>query len=243
MKKYFNVFLEFNHSKIESTILNIANSQTMKGYCCFVDLNSLVNANKNPDILKVINEATINSCDGSYIALAASRIHKVGLKEYIGPDLFEKFIYLEKKHLIIGNTEQVFNKIKEKVEEEKKSDISYLSLPFKKVDEFDYEEIASFVNKLNPDFMWVSLGAPKQEQFMNKLVRELNRGVLIGVGAATNYFSGEIRDIPKWTRRLHVIWIYRIFTEPRKQIQRMAQVFFEFPKIYREELKLVKHAK
>lgn len=235
MKKYFNVKLEFNHSVLEETVFNIANSRNQKGYACFVDLNSLVYANKHLDILDVINKAKVNSCDGSYIAMAASKLHNTKLKEYIGPDFFKKFIYKNNKHLIIGNTEEVFKKIKTKVELIQKINLNYLPLPYKKVDEFDYIAIANFINEWSPDYIWVSLGAPKQEQFMNILEPKLERGMLLGVGAALNYFSGEIKDIPGWTKQLHIIWIYRIFTEPKKQIGRMVKILIDFPKIYADE--------
>lgn len=239
MKKYFNINLEFDHSVIEETVTRIANSSNNKGYACFVDLNALVYANKHPQVLAVINQATINSCDGSYIAMAVSKLHKTEVKEYIGPDFFKKFIYKKNKHLIIGNTEEVFKKIKTKVTAVQETDLHYLPVPYKKVEEFNYNEIANYINTLSPDYIWVSLGAPKQELFMNFLEPELNRGLMLGVGAALNYFSGEIKDIPKWTKKLHVIWMYRIFTEPKKQIRRMAKVFLEFPKIYAKEKKII----
>lgn len=241
MQKYFNVKIEFNHTVLEETVEAVANSKSKKGYVCFVDLNALVYANKHTNVLKVINEATVNSCDGSYIAMTASKLYKIKLKEYIGPDFFKKFIYKKKKHLIIGNTKEVFQKVKNKVQLKQQTDLHYLSLPYKQVEEFNYNEISEFINKLSPDYIWVSLGAPKQELFMNFLQKKINRGVMLGVGAALNYFSGEIKDIPNWTKKLHIIWIYRIFTEPKKQISRMAKVFLEFPKIYANEKKKIKN--
>lgn len=241
MNKIFNVKIEFNHTKLENTILRIVNSENEKGYCCFVDLNSLVVANKDSDILKIINNATVNSCDGSYIAIFASKLHKKKYKEYIGPDFFEKFIYYKKKHLIIGNTEEAFNKVKAKVELKKTVNLEHLPLPFKKVNEFNYLEISETINNLSPDFIWVSLGAPKQEVFMSMLLPNLERGMLLGVGAAINYFSGEIKDIPKWIRKVHLIWVYRLFTEPKKQYNRLKAIFVTFPKIIKEEKNKIKN--
>ena len=108
-------------------------------------------------------------------------------------------------------------------------------MPYKKVEDFDYEEVAYFINKLSPDYIWVSLGAPKQERFMSILLPKINRGMLLGVGAATNYFSGEIKDIPNWTKKLHVVWVYRIFTEPKKQLKRLQSILLTFPKMINEE--------
>ena len=237
MKKYFNIKLEFNHKKIEDKVDEV--SRNGKGYCCFVDLTSLVFSYNNLDFRDVLNNSLVNSCDGSYIAMAASKIYNEKFKQYIGPDFFEKFIYKEGTHIILGSTPKVYDKIIQRIVKDggKVDNISYIGLPFKEVNDFNYSQISESINKRNPNYIWVSLGAPKQEYFMSKLLPYINKGVLLGVGAAFNYFSGEIKDIPKWTKKMHVVWIYRIFTEPKKQIKRMAKVIYEFPKIYKEEKK------
>jgi N-acetylglucosaminyldiphosphoundecaprenol N-acetyl-beta-D-mannosaminyltransferase len=237
MKSYFNVKLEFNHSVLENTVTKIAQSRNQKGYCCFVDLTSLVYSYNNPDFKEVLNNSLTNSCDGSYIAMMASKIHAEKLKQYIGPDFFTKFIFKPGKHLILGSTPNVFDKIIERftLEGGDKNNLSYIELPFKSVEEFDYNKISKQINLLEPNYIWVSLGAPKQEYFMNKLVPHINKGILLGVGAAVNYFSGEIKDIPAWTKKLHLVWVYRLFTEPKKQIKRLISIFLIFPKMIKEE--------
>ena len=116
-------------------------------------------------------------------------------------------------------------------------------MPFKSVEEFDYERISSIINKRKPNYIWVSLGAPKQEYFMHKLMPFIDKGMLLGVGAAFNYFSGEIKNIPNWTKKLHVVWIYRLLTEPKKQIKRLKTILLTFPKMIREERKSLKEKK
>ena len=239
--KYFNVNLEFDHSVLEKTVLEVANSS--KGYCCFVDLTSLVHSYNNPDFREVLNASLVNSCDGSYIAMTASKIYKKNLIQYIGPDFFEKFLYKKGSHLILGSTEEVYEKIVHRLTRNGSNDsnISYLSVPFKDVNEFDYDQIASVINKREPNYIWVSLGAPKQEIFMNKLFPHIDKGVLLGVGAALNYFSGTIKEIPEWTKKMHVVWVYRLLTEPKKQIKRLKTIFLTFPKMIKEEKKRVRN--
>lgn len=237
MEKYFNVNFEFNHKNLENTIE--ATSKQGKGYCCFVDLTSLVYSYKNKDFREVLNNSIINSCDGSYIALMASKIHKQKLKQYIGPEFFEKFIFKKGKHIILGSTEQVYHKIIQRIKDEggNTASISYLGLPFKKVADFDYKSISETINNMQPNYIWVSLGAPKQEYFMSNLLSHIEKGILLGVGAAFNYFSGEIKDIPNWTKKLKVVWIYRLLTEPKKQTKRLKTIFLTFPKMIKEEKK------
>lgn len=241
MKKYFNINFQFDHIALEKTIDET--SLEGRGYCCFVDATSLVHSYKNEKFRNILNSSLVNSCDGSYIALLASKIHNKQLKEYIGPDFFKKFIYRPYPQFVIGNTEEVFNKIKTKLELTgcNTSNLFFIPLPYKEVNEFDYEEIANQINQIHPRFVWVSLGAPKQEEFMSKLLPFIDRGVMIGVGAALNYFTGEVKDIPDWSRKTHSIWLYRIFTEPKKQLKRCKEIFLVLPKIYMQENKLVKN--
>ena len=206
MEKYFKIQFEFDHNKLERTIID--NSLTNKGFCCFVDSNVLVESHgiNNNGILEVLNSSLVNSCDGSYIAILASLVYKKKFKPYNGPEFFDKFIYHNDKQCIIGNTDVVFQKIKSKVEKTNGiSDLHYIPLPFETVDNFDYEAIAEKLNSIKPRYIWVSLGAPKQEFFMYKLLPRLDSGVMLGVGAALNYFSGEITNIPKWATKLNLI--------------------------------------
>lgn len=235
MKKYFNVNLQFNHSKLEEIVKSTAISN--KGYCCFVDMNSLAFSFKDESFRNILNNSLTNFCDGSYIAMLASYIHNNSFKQYTGPDFFKKHIYCENNHLIIGNTEDVFKKIKLKVAKRNShaNNLSYLSIPFLDVNKFDYIEISKQINHLNPDYIWISLGAPKQEIFMSMLLPHLKKGVLFGVGAAINYFSGEIRNIPDWIKKTHLIWLYRIYMEPKKQFKRLVLILRMFPKIIQQE--------
>jgi N-acetylglucosaminyldiphosphoundecaprenol N-acetyl-beta-D-mannosaminyltransferase len=239
MKKYFNINFQFNHEALEKTIEET--SLQSKGYCCFVDATSLVYSHKNEKFRTILNASLVNSCDGSYVALLASKIHGKRLKEYIGPDFFNKFIYKPYPQFVLGNTEEVFNKIKGKLESagNDTSNLFFIPLPYKGVNEFDYDGIAAQINRIHPRFIWVSLGAPKQEKFMSKLLPHIDKGVMIGVGAALNYFTGEVKDIPNWARKTHSIWLYRVFTEPKKQLKRCKEILLALPKIYREEKKLI----
>lgn len=94
------------------------------------------------------------------------------------------------------------------------------------MDEFDYEGIAKMINEDAPDIIWVSLGCPKQEQFMTKLLPYLKKGVMFGYGAIFNFYSG-LDDVekgaPKWVVNMKLQFIYRLFQSPKKQWPRMKR--------------------
>ena len=58
------------------------------------------------------------------------------------------------------------------------------------VESFNYLEISKLINQNKPDIIWIGLGAPKQEVFMSKLLPHIDSGLMLGVGAAFNFYSG-----------------------------------------------------
>ena len=119
----------------------------------------------------------------------------------------------------------------------------YMELPFCRADEFDYESIARIVNRHKPDIIWVSLGAPKQEIFMNMLKPYLHHGVLIAIGAAFKFYCGKgERRAPQWMINNHLEFFYRIIHSPRKQLNRCAWIIRTLPGLLYGEWKRKKEA-
>ena len=89
------------------------------------------------------------------------------------------------------------------------------------------EELAQRINSTNPDFVWVALGAPRQELFCNRNVSRIN-GLMIGVGGAFNILSGLIPEAPQWMQRLSLEWFYRFLQEPKRLFKRYTVTNFKF---------------
>lgn len=244
MKKYFGVPIEFDRSRFEAIVEQT--SLQSKGYCCFVDSYVLVTARRKENGLQhVLESSQVNACDGSYIAMFASRLYNQKLSAYNGPEFFTNYIYAPDRQCVIGNTPEVFEKIKSRLLSEGYpcDNLLYIGMPFEKLENYDYEEVARRINEFRPRYLWVSLGAPKQEFFMHRLLPYINGGMMLGIGAALNYFSGEIRNIPRWASKSHMIWMYRILTEPAKQIKRSFFILRHYFEIYLSERRKVRNGK
>lgn len=238
MQKYFNIFLEFDHQIFNITIENAIKSKT-KGYICMVDGNVLRMAQENISYQNVLNNSLINTCDGSSIAMLAGWIHHQKYKALNGPEIFEQYIESYYKQLLLGSTQKTTDRIKEVLKSKNfnTSNIQAVSLPFLSVESFDYETIAMQINQLKPDIIWVSLGAPKQEIFMNKILPYLDQGVLFGIGAAFNFYIGEL-NVPRFkVGSLRFIWLNRLINEPNKLIRRLIPIIAIMPRLYFEERK------
>lgn len=66
-----------------------------------------------------------------------------------------------------------------------------------------------------PDVVWIGLGTPKQDQFIDAL-QDRVPGVYVAVGAAFDFVSGNKRRAPLLLRRMGLEWLHRLVTEPRR---------------------------
>ena len=237
MNKYFGILLEFDQFYVKEKIeINIANFA--KGYVCIVDANVLTIAQKDNHYRAILNNSIVNSCDGSSIAMLAGFIYKRKFRAWNGPDIFSYYIEKNYHHLLLGSTEDVSNEIIKSLVNRgiDNKNISVLSLPFSTVEDFDYLHISNLINNIGPDIIWVSLGAPKQEIFMYKLLPHLTRGVMFGIGAAFNFYLGKIPNPHFKIGALKFIWISRIIREPKKQLSRIFPYVLILPKLFFSEL-------
>lgn len=73
--------------------------------------------------------------------------------------------------------------------------MTFLELPYRTVEDFDYAGIAKEIEADNADIIWIALGAPKQEIFMSLLKPHLKRGVMIAVGLSSSFTAGQILSV------------------------------------------------
>lgn len=242
--RVFEIDIEFDRQLIYKLIKDCV-IEKRKGYICFADANVLSIARKDAEYLNILQHSLVNSCDGGSIAAMVNLIHHTDVRAYNGPDLFEYYIGQSVfKQLLLGNTEKRFQMIVDELKRRGLSceHVSHLDVPFAKVEDFDYDFISQQINDVNPDIIWVSLGAPKQERFMSLLLPYINRGVLFGIGAAFNFYIGKNIQPSLHFGAFRFIWLDRIFREPKKQIKRVWKILKAMPLLYLDERKRYKES-
>lgn len=85
------------------------------------------------------------------------------------------------------------------------------------------EEIINKINESGADIVFVCLGVPKQEQWMEKHRNDLNIKLMGGFGGSFDVLSGTIQRAPKIFIKLNLEWFYRLCKEP-KRIGRMMKL-------------------
>jgi N-acetylglucosaminyldiphosphoundecaprenol N-acetyl-beta-D-mannosaminyltransferase len=237
MKQYFGVKLDFDKESVINKIQDNINKQACN-YICVVDANVLTIVNNNNIYRNIVNSSLINLCDGSSIAFLAGLIHNKNFQTFNGPEIFSYLIEKPYRQLLLGSSEDIIVAVKEmlKLKGYNDSNIQGYTLPYCDVNDFNYLEIARHINDLQPEIIWVSLGAPKQEIFMNRIKPLLSQGTMLGIGAAVNFYLGNLNLWRLNFGALKFIWISRIISEPRKQIKRLLPYVLILPYLFVKEL-------
>ena len=234
--------MEFDHKEVDRIIENHI-EQKIPGYVVSLDGTNLSQIYFHPEYREILNGSIVNNVDSMWVPRMVNQIYKTDYKNYCGADLFIDYIKKAKfKQFFLGSNKKVLDGLKTNLlqYDPKIADMKFEELPFRKVEEFDYEGIAKMINDDAPDIIWVSLGCPKQEYFMSRLLPYLKQGVMFGYGAIFNFYSGlddAPKRAPKWMINLGLEWVYRVFSEPKKQLARVKGILEAFPALYREEKK------
>lgn len=245
METYFNIRYEFDKRLVQECIARQLQSGE-PGYICVADGVILNIANRKPDYLKIVNGGMFSICDSGYVPLYIRWIYGKRYEQYCGSQIFIDIVRSRKYRMIfMGTSQNTLKGLKENLKKENPDveGMTFLELPYKAVEDFDYESIAREIEADGADIIWIALGAPKQEIFMSKLKPHLKRGVMIAVGAAFKFYSGlEEKRAPQWMIKHHAEFIYRIFQEPKKQLKRCSMILLTLPQLLVGEM-IRKHRK
>ncbi len=95
----------------------------------------------------------------------------------------------------------------------------------------DDSEAVARINAARADVVFVCLGAPKQEYFMQKHAPELNVHLMIGLGGTLDGIAGTVKRAPRWMIRLQLEWLYRLIKQPSRLGRMMRLPKFVFAAI------------
>lgn len=240
MKSYFNIRYEMDRGRVHDAI---AEQLTKPGsdYICVADGTILTVVNKDKDYREVVNGGMFSICDSSYVPLYIKWLYGERYGQYCGSEIFKDIVSGGKYRMIfLGTQQNILDGLKANLAKLNPEvvNMTFSELPFRKVDEFDYEGIAEMIEKDGAEIIWIALGAPKQEIFMSRLKPHLKHGVMIAVGAAFKFYSGVSSNrAPRWMVRHHLEFVHRIFKEPKKQLKRCSMIVLTLPKLLWQERK------
>ncbi len=199
-----------------------------------IGIPAVISAKEDPMVAQVYRDATIAAIDGQPIVVL-SRLHGLKSERCAAPDImpliFCKSIEEGKSHFFYGGKdEETLDKLKKNIEKEYPGiNIKGMySPPFRELTPDEDEKIVERINSLKPDFLWVGIGAPKQELWMWRHKEKIHDTVMLGVGAGFDFYAGTLKKAPKWMEKLCLEWLYRLIREPKRLWRRYLMGFVKF---------------
>jgi N-acetylglucosaminyldiphosphoundecaprenol N-acetyl-beta-D-mannosaminyltransferase len=94
--------------------------------------------------------------------------------------------------------------------------IAYIHAPpFRELTAEEDAQIVADINSAGLDILFVGLGCPKQENWM-AAHRDRIDAVMMGVGAAFDFYAGNLKESPRWLSNIGLEWLFRLVMEPRR---------------------------
>lgn len=198
----------------------IEKAKQYQSYSVFaLPVHGVIERRRDPEFRAAIDKAHLILPDGQPIKWAMNYFYDTCLKDRVyGPELTKRV--LEKANeeqlsvfLYGGNTTITLQRFE-----------NFIKATYPKVTivgtyrERVFGELTlsnKHLRELKPNIILVGLGCPNQEKWIAKNLNELD-GVMIGVGAAFSFYSGELKMAPLWMQRKGLEWLFRLAREPRR---------------------------
>lgn len=226
------------HDTIEYLRKNI---DMLRGkYICVCNVHTTVMAYEDEKYLNAQNSAVLNLPDGKPLSVIGRRHGYMEIGRVAGPDLMHEVFQISAKqrwrHYFYGSTSETLEVLCERLERVYQGIqiVGVYAPPFRELTIEEDAEIAKSINETKPDFIWIGLGAPKQEMFMYNH-RERLDGVMIGVGAGFNFHAGTVKRAPLWMQKIGLEWFYRMMQEPSRLWRRYLKTNWKFLKLVRRD--------
>lgn len=182
-------------------------------------------AQENPELLRIINEADLVTPDGIGIVWAGQKLSYPIRERVTGIDLLYRLCAeaAQKgwKFYLLGAAPGVA----EAAAQQLCANYPGLQICGWHDGYFSDQEVNGIINdihELQPDLLFVALGAPKQEFWIKQYKQELKVPICIGVGGSFDVVAGIKERAPQWMIKANLEWLHRLLKEPSRFRRQLA---------------------
>ena len=195
-----------------------------RGYVCVAAVHTVMACADDPELAGAVRASSFTVPDGQPLVWALNALgHRLPDRVY-GPDLMWKAcaraartgtrMYLhggrDQPEALAGLTRKL------RLAHPGLRIVGGSTQHFGEYSEEELDRVAAEINAKRPDVVWVGLGVPRQEKWMQRMRPRLEAPVLVGVGAAFDFHAGLVPQAPDWMQRGGLEWLYRLGHEPRR---------------------------
>lgn len=182
-----------------------------------INPEKIISAKQNPDLKKLLNEAEFQIPDGIGVILA-SKIQKGNITSRVtGVDMMlrlcEEAAKRGKPIFLYGGKPGIADEAAAKLQQ------LYPDIQIAGTQdgyEKDNEKVIERINEAKPDLLFVAMGSPKQENWINANRDQLHPTIYQGVGGSFDVLAGNVKRAPEAFQKVGMEWFYRLLKEPHR---------------------------
>jgi len=199
-------------------------------YICFCEAHLGTLAALQEEMRGILEEASLVLPDGVSMMLGARLIGRKLPERLPGPLVMLEYcrhgVKKDLKHFFYGGAEGVAERLAAKLKQQipDVKIVGIYSPPFRPLTQEEERNAKKQIEESGADVLWVGLGAPKQERWMFEHVGKIQVPLMLGVGAAFDFHSGNYKWAPTWIRKVGLEWTYRMLTGGKRVFWRNVKI-------------------
>ena len=213
-----NLTLEETVDRVESMIQEGGTHQHV-----VVNVDKIVKLQRDPELRQAVLSCDLINADGQPIVWASKFLQKPLKERVTGVDLFASLIAhcAEKGHrpYLLGARQEIVERVVAILKEcHPALEIAGYRNGYWKPEE--EVEVVRGIKQTRPQILFVAMGSPKKEIFLNKWKAELQTPFVMGVGGTFDVVAGLVKRAPLWMQKCGLEWFFRLIQEPRRMWRR-----------------------
>jgi N-acetylglucosaminyldiphosphoundecaprenol N-acetyl-beta-D-mannosaminyltransferase len=199
------------------------------GYVACTCTHGVIEVARDPKLREIINDAVMTLPDGMPLVWLG-RIKGVPVARVTAPDFLEAVMRDARapiiRHYFYGGMPDAMEKIVRRATAMlgHQAIAGWHCPPFRPVGAPEDPGVLAEIAAAKPDVIWVGLGLPKQEYWMANHQTFFPGTLMLGVGAAFDFFAGTQPRAPVALQRLGLEWLHRLALNPKRLWPRYRDV-------------------
>jgi N-acetylglucosaminyldiphosphoundecaprenol N-acetyl-beta-D-mannosaminyltransferase len=188
----------------------------------FCNVHSVMTARRDRELARALIDTDLANPDGMPLVWVLRRSGHPDQPRVYGPDLMEQAlphgVPLDWRHFLFGANDETLDRLEASAQQLAPGVriVGRFAPPYRPLTPEEDEEIIARIRDSGANLVWVGLGLPKQELWMDRVRDRLPGVTLLGVGAAFDLLSGTVPQAPDWIQDRGLEWAYRLWREPRR---------------------------
>jgi len=193
-----------------------------RGYICVTGVHGVMEAQDDEQFRRILNASFLTTPDGKPTVWVGHWQGFRNMTRVYGPDfmlgLCKLSVHRGYRHFLYGGRPGIAEELRDKLTARFPGlqIVGTYTPPFRPLTAREEIELEEQLVEAKADILWCGLSTPKQERFMARYIDRLPVRLMVGVGAAFDINSGNLKDAPQWMKDAGLQWLYRSIQEPRR---------------------------